>query len=239
MKPRTVSLGKVKQEYPQKFYIRRRDQINQLEELDCALLSDHVVQGYMNLPDKVDIRTGKQNLTKLDQKSFVKWIGIVTSGPGSENRYEFTTALAQFGDGIKLANRTDWRCVFGSRNCDRSMENFFVENGLEVPFIKRIGYGKATPIKMEGSQQPAPETTNRINNLEKQIGSVLNSVGSTDIKDAEFERKIQLMDQRLSQMDERMNHIDQKVDDHLSKIQSMMNDHMRKIQGMIEGLKTQ
>jgi hypothetical protein len=124
-----------------KFVVHKKDQRNPIAFADSAELGERATNGYLkDLPpeQRTDIRCKVNSYSYKDQAGFEKILGVASEEDLNPRAFPEAVVWAQWKDGRqKVINRTGWRDIWGTNKADRKVEDFFLDNGLPIPWEKR------------------------------------------------------------------------------------------------------
>lgn len=131
-----------------RFVVEKRGETNRIAFEDTVEIGDRATKGYLeDLPeaDRVDIRCKANTYTIKDRNGFRKIVGVTAVESENPRIFPPIALAAEYDDGrLLVLNRTGWRDIWKSK-ADRMIEDFFVSNGLDIPWAK--------PAKRPGCSQ--------------------------------------------------------------------------------------
>jgi hypothetical protein len=131
------------------FLVEKEGQKNPIAFEDAADVGEKAARGYLEqLPktERIDIRSKMNSYSPEDRKGFVQIKGVVAKEGDNPRRYSDCAVWVEYQDGsYKFPNRSGCRAIWKMK-ADKMIEDFFLENGLEITWLKKAKRPNQTDV---------------------------------------------------------------------------------------------
>lgn len=200
-----------------RFYVEKKDQRNPIACEDSGRIGQKASHAYRHdlpLSEQKDLRIDKHKYTSADQEGFRRIKAVHAKDGYSANVYPETTIWAEYENPIddKLLKRTGLRQIWGSHEADRMIEDFYIDNTLEIPWEKRAK--RVGRTRSERGRRSGYENRRRTRSTSP-IDSDLDN--DSEASDATWEpvvaHQISAVDQRMTKLEEMFRGLMTRLDD--------------------------
>jgi hypothetical protein len=143
------------------FLIEKEGEKNPLAVESSLDIGKKATIGYLQeLPEskRNDLRCKNNNYNYSDQDGYVKIKGVAWIPNDKPKIYPQCWVWVEYSDGSgKFPNRSGFQKIWGSDEADRRIEDFFIDNGLEIPWLKRAKRPSAAKRTSSPPRSERPE----------------------------------------------------------------------------------
>jgi len=144
------------------FLVEKKGEKNPIAFEDAADVGEKAARGYLEqLPktERIDIRSKMNSYSPKDRKGFFRIKGVAAKEGDNPDRYPDCAVWVEYEDGsYKFPNRTGCRAIWKTK-ADRMIEDFFLDNGLEIPWLKKAKRPYQTDVLQSRSTRASSSRT--------------------------------------------------------------------------------